>query len=489
MAEIKSSLFGHQQIALERMEGKVAFALFPEPGTGKSRIILEDSLALYRGSKINLLVVIAPAGVDRKWRDECERWLPDSVESPWSWHLYRNSAAKIAEARRAEFVDDVKRGDCFCIVAFSVDSIITAQGYTFIKKLLEAGPAVLAIDESTKIKNPKALRTKAALRLGQMAKYRRILTGTPLTQSVADLYSQFQFLDEGILGIKSYFAYRKRYQNMAIGYGPGGRTFTTFMGIRNEEGLLAKIKPYSYRVSKADCLDLPRKIYTSHYVELSKKQRLVYNQLKNDFITELSRETIITAEMALTRFGKLQQVVSNFVTDNLGVTHTVDEEQCPREAALVDLIQLHAPGTKFVIWAKFKREIKNIVAYLRTNFPHDNIVEYHGDVADDMRHENVVRFQTDPDCLFFVANAMTAGLGLDLFAAHNVIYYSNTFSLEARLQSEDRCHRPGQVNCVTYYDFEAVDTIDSKILAAIHAKKSLAETITGKLGRTSSNIF
>ena len=319
------------------------------------------------------------------------------------------------------------------------------------------------MDESSRIKHPGALRTKAILKFGQMASYRRILTGTPITKGAEDLYSQFRFLDPYILKHDSFYSFRARYCVM------GGFESKQVVAYQNLSELTRNIEGHSFRVLKRDCLDLPDKIYQRHPVELSKNQRRLYDQMRKEFVAEMDGERV-DSPLALTRILRLQQIVCGWFPGDDGVK-AIDEKKNPRLEALLDIIS-NIDSSKVIIWSRFRADQKVLECALK-----QLSVSYHGGVPNDERATAVKRFQEDPDVRFFIGNPATAGLGLNLTAASYAIYYSNSFDLETRLQSEDRCHRIGTKNNVTYIDLEAPRTVDSKIIKALRAKKSVADLV------------
>ena len=248
----------------------------------------------------------------------------------------------------------------------------------------------------------------------------------------------------------------------------GGFENRQIVSYNNIDELTQAIEGHSFRVLKKDCLDLPEKIYQRHPVELSKKQRKLYDQLLKNFVTELEGEHLSAPE-AITRLLRLQQIICGWFPTEDGGTE-IDEKNT-RLSALIDL--LPDIQCKVIIWARFKRDIKAIGAALGKK-----AVSYYGEVSNDDREVAVDRFQNDPNVRYFIGQPQSGGIGLTLTAAECAIYYSNSFDLETRMQSEDRCHRIGTKNNVTYIDFESPKTIDTKIINALREKKNLADTIT-----------
>jgi len=308
-------------------------------------------------------------------------------------------------------------------------------------------------------------------------KYRRLLTGSPVTKSPMDLFSQFEFLGPSTLGFESFYAYQNRYAVMHRRQF-GAHNFNEIVGFRHLEELTTKVETCSYRVLKKDCLDLPEKSYTVRYVSMTEDQIKMYNELRQDALTLLDNGELVTAQNIMTQMLRLQQILSGHLkTDNGDLI----ELETKRLDAVLD-IATETSG-KILIWSRFRNDIERLGKLLEKNFP-TQVASYYGDTPDDERQEIVTRFQ-DPDSglRFFIGNPATAGYGLTLTEANTVIYYANDFNLETRIQSEDRCHRIGQKNPVTYIDLITDNTIDEKIVQALRNKIDLGAKVLGEEAR------
>lgn len=484
----KTKPFKHQLTALELMDGKKAYALLMEQGTGKTKCLIDDAARLYGKGQINALIVIAPNGVHRNWIiNEVPTHLPDWVERRCAWWA---SSMKVAEKKA---FDELFEPDQFLrVFTMNIEALATKKGTETLLKLLRTFNSYLVVDESSKIKNHQAVRTKNLLKLAQYAKYRRIATGTPVTQSPLDVYTQFAFLDEEIINIPSYFVFKARYAELLdenshimrhIMQRTGARRAPQLIATdaqgrpmyKNMDELQSKIAKYSYRVLKKDCLDLPDKLYQRHYFELNQQQQSVYKGIINDLRVEFEGEEPSTMSK-LTATLRLQQVTSGFYPLENGKLQVLYEKENPRIMALADV--LDEVSGKAIIWARFKHDIRAIMSFINEKYGELTAVAYYGDVSDDERAENVKLFQEEEAVRFFVGNQQAGGTGLTLTAASTVIYYSNDFNLENRLQSEDRAHRIGQKNNVTYVDIEAIGTVDTRIISALRMKKDVANLIT-----------
>jgi SNF2 family DNA or RNA helicase len=450
--------FEHQRKAFYISREKESFALLMEQGTGKSKIIIDNAAYLYSNNKISALIIIAPNGVHRNWVDkEIPYHMPNWCHYE-SAYYYSGMNKKDSD----KFQDVMNIQDKLRIFTFNVEAFVSKTAIRFMSSILISNTSMLVVDESSRIKRPGANRTRVITKFGKQAKYRRILTGTPVTKGPEDVYSQFKFLDPYILGYDSYYSFRARYCIM------GGYENKQVVSYQYVDELTKRIEGHSFRVLKRDCLDLPDKIYQRHPIELSKKQRKLYDQMRKEFAAELEGQ-FIDAPQAITRLLRLQQITCGWFPGDDGVK-AIDEKN-PRLQALLDI--LSDIDSKVIIWARFKADLKAIEQALGALS-----VSYHGEISNNDRSLAVERFQKDPRIKYFIGQPQSGGIGLTLTAADFAIYYSNSFDLETRLQSEDRCHRIGTKNNVTYIDLEASKTVDTKIIKALRDKKNLADVIT-----------
>lgn len=489
----KTKPFKHQEEVFNASRDREFYALLMEQGTGKTKVTIDTAAWLYSQGKIDAMMVIAPNGVQRNWIiNEVPAHMPDYINAKCAW--YASQLSKKEEESLCKVLD-LENG--LKIVAMNIEAMATQKGPQFLKKFLLNFRTLLVIDESSTMKNPKAIRTKNLLKLSVHAKYKRILTGTPVTQGPLDLFTQFTFLDSQILRCQSYYAFRNKYAIMRE-MRTNGRSFQVVQGYTNVEGLTNLISPHSYRITKSDCLDLPEKLYCKRYVELTPAQRSLYNSLKKEVLAEFNGMTM-SAPLALTKLLRLQQIVGGFFVPDKEISHDNFLNDCdsidivrnmvgnvkpepidkvnPRVESLIELLE--ETNGKVIIWARFRAEISAICEAIAASFGRESTVEYHGGVDNQTRSDNIQRFQNEDACRFFVGHVQAGGKGLTLHAATTVVYFSNDFSLENRLQSEDRAHRIGQTKNVTYIDMIAVNTLDEKIVSTLRSKKSVADLITG----------
>tara|TARA_R100000544_G_scaffold21244_2_gene10413 strand:- start:706 stop:2403 length:1698 start_codon:yes stop_codon:yes gene_type:complete len=455
--DFKTKPFDHQRKAFYMSRDKKSFALLMEQGTGKTKVIIDNAAYLYAKGEITSLVVIAPNGVHRNWLKELDIHMPD-----WCIRKSFYYSSGMTKKRIEEYDAVLGSSECLKIFTFNVEAFASPKAIYYMQKILVSNKTMLVVDESSRIKRPGAKRTKIITKFGKQADYKRIMTGTPVTKGPEDVYSQFKFLDSQVLGYDSFYSFRARYCVM------GGFENKQIISYQNIDELTRNIEGHSFRVLKKDCLDLPDKIYQRHYVEMTPKQKKLYQTMKKSFVAELEGN-MIEAPEAITRLLRLQQILCGWFPSEGSVTQIDDKN--PRIEALKEI--LSDIDSKVIIWARFKADLRAIERALG-----DLAVSYHGDVTTDAREVAVDRFQNDPSIKYFIGQPQSGGIGLTLTAADYAIYYSNSFDLEQRMQSEDRCHRIGTKNNVTYIDIETRKSVDSKIIKALREKKNLADVIT-----------
>lgn len=492
----------HQGQALMRSWDREAFALYMQQGTGKTKVVIDNAALLYQRKKIEGLIIVAPDGVQRGWvRDEIPKHMSDDV--PYLAAVYSNRPTKKQRALLANLYDPHREG--LRIFAVNYELLSTKEGFAAVKQFLNTFRCLLVGDESHRFKNVKATRSKKMHDLGPLAAYRRILTGTPVSGNPLDVYSQFLFLDPSILGDQSWVAFRAQYailedndspllmhiRNRLIAkYGREkarqmqpqliARDPDTGMPMfQNVDELSARLKPYSYRVLKTECMDLPPKVYQKRYVNLNPAQRNIYEQLKEEFLAEYDGQVMATP-LAITRLTRLQQITGGFFKASHDVDEIAIEGNNPKLASLLDACE-QAEG-KVLIWARFKPELALIAAALEEQFGEGCTALYWGDQTKTGRDKGKDRFQKSATCRFFVSQPKAGGTGLDgLQVASTEVYFSNEISLIDRLQSEDRGHRGGSEihDSITIIDIEAEDTLDRKWIDSLRSKKEIADVITG----------
>jgi len=417
-------------------------------------------------------LVIAPKGVYANWtQKEIPTHLPERIKrSVLQWQpnftkKYVKEIRKLATTHTA-----------LHWLVMNVEAMSTKKGAAAAHKYLSMNPHNLVIvDESTTVKNRKAQRTKNIVKAGELAKYRRILTGSPITKNPMDLYSQCAFLDDSLLGFKSYYAYQNRYA-VVRSRSLGSRAFQEIVGYRRLDELHDKLDRFSARVLKEDCLDLPDKIYQSREVTLTKEQTTAYKQMQELALAQLATGELSTTASVLTQIMRLQEICCGHLRTDDGDIQPLPSKRMDELLNVIDEML-----GKVIIWATWVYDIEKIVETLRERYGPESAEGFYGATPQDARQDIVERFQDpDSDLRFFVGNPKTGGYGLTLTAATNMIYYNNGYDLETRIQSEDRAHRIGQEHHVLYVDLISPGTVDEKILKALRGKIDLAQEVLGE---------
>lgn len=466
----KNKPFLHQEAYLSRFWESPVAALFAEMGTGKSFMVINNIAMLYDQGRLNAALIVAPKGVYRNWMDsEIPKHMPNHVVHRMAlWTPSPRKAEQEALDRLFEVSEDLK------ILIMNIEAFSTTKGVRFASRYLLCHDALMAIDESTTIKTPSAARAKNTVKVGKQAKYRRIMTGSPVTKSPMDLYQQCEFLSPNCLAIPSYYAFQARYA-ITIERSLPSHTFKQVVGYRRLDELKEKIDRFAFRVTKDECLDLPDKLYTRREVELTDAQAQAYNQMKAMALAQIQGGLVSTVN-ALTQIMRLHQIVCGHVKLDNGQVVELPNKRIEELLSVVE----ESDG-KMIIWANYRHDIEAIKLALAKEYGMKSVGTYYGDTDGEERKRVLQEFQ-DPDSemRFFVGNPKTGGYGLTLTAASIVVYYSNSFDLEVRLQSEDRAHRIGQTKNVTYVDLICPRTVDEKIVQALKDKIDIATQVMGE---------
>ena len=467
--KFKMKPYKHQLTALEKSWNKETYAYFMEMGTGKTKVLIDNMSMLYDKGKIDGALIIAPKGVVKTWYEqELPAHLPEHIENVtvlWQPNITKTQQEKLESLFEIE--------TALHILVMNVEALSTDKGVKFASKFLNSHKVLMAIDESTTIKTPTAKRTKNIIGLGKYAKYRRVMTGSPITKNPLDLYTQCEFLDPYLLDFASYYAFRNRYAEMKTMH-LRGRSIQVVHAFQNLSELSDKLQPFSYRVLKEDCLDLPPKNFIKRHITLTPEQKKVYEQMKKHALATLNGKVTSTMTV-LTQLMRLHQITCGHFTADDGSVQTINNN---RVNELLNILE-ETEG-KAIIWANYQKDITQIVENIEKEYGPGSGVDYYGLTAQEDRQDNIRQFQSDPKCRFLVGTPSTGGYGITLTAANTVIYYSNGYDLEKRLQSEDRAHRIGQKKNVTYIDIIAEDTVDEKIVKALRNKINIASEVLGE---------
>ena len=469
--KFKTKPYAHQLTALKKSWNKETYAYFMEMGTGKTKVLIDNLAMLYDKGKVNRALIVAPKGVVKTWYEqELPNHLPDHIENVSV--LWQSNITKKQQEKLTELLDILDHR--LKILIMNVEALSTSKGVDFAHRFLYVSKPLMAIDESTTIKNPGAKRTKNIIKLSEFAYYRRIMTGSPVTKNPLDLYSQCKFLSPWLLDFTSYYAFRNRYAEMKT-INVSGRQIQIVAGFKNLGELSDQLKNFSYRVLKEDCLDLPAKIYMKRQIKLSHDQFKLYEQMKKQALATLNGKQSTTVN-ALTQLMRLQQITCGHFKSDDGVTQPIKNNRIDELMDVLDEIE-----GKAIIWAHYQYDITTIIKALHKKYGPGSVVDYYGLTPQDERQNNIRKFQNPSNSVrFIVGTPQTGGYGITLTAANTVIYYSNGYDLEKRLQSEDRAHRIGQKKSVTYVDLIAEETVDEKITKALRKKINIASEVLGE---------
>lgn len=470
--------YEHQETGIKQGYSLDNFALFAEMGTGKSKIVIDVMTARFLERKIRAVVVVCPFSVRQVWVREVAMHSPnDDGHRPATFVL--GGLGKRSNVRAfEEFL--IKENDGLRWLIVGVESLQQGQAFEYVQRFATTHMCAVVVDESSRIKNHKAIRTDRCIELGKLAKYRVIMSGTPLTQGFIDLYSQFQFLDERIIGVGDYYSFRNRYCVM------GGYDDKQIIGYQNIPELMSFIQPHVFQVLKKDVLrELLPKVYQRRVVQLGAEQKRYLKELKarNCWVGDIEVQVQNALELAL----RQQQVLGGFFSyyEEDPVTKKPRKQEIdikgknPKIDELLELAE-ELVQSKTIVWCRFRREIAKVADALRKKFGKDAVVEFHGGIDDDERWRAIDAFEKG-DAHWFVGNQATGGLGITLIATSTVVYFSNTHSYEERAQSEDRAHRSGQTKSVTYIDLVYEGSVDEDILEALETKQGLADFVRERI--------
>jgi len=476
--EFKTKPFAHQQEIFDKHKDRASFALFWEQGTGKTKPVIDNVAYLYEADEVNGLLIVAPNGVHRNWiTDEIPAHMPDRLRSDVRTHIWQSKRA--STNWHAKAVKDIINHKGLAVLAIGYEGFMTKAGKKAVWAFLKKRRCLFALDEAHNIKTPGAKRTMSIIAAGKHAPFRRLMTGTPIAQGPFDIYSQARWVKPSFWadrGLFKFHHFKRRYGVWRTaeevmredGYDPG---FDQLLEYKNIDDLHDLLRWVGSRKTKDEVLDLPPKLYSKRYITLTTEQQRIYDDLVNTFEAELESGSIVEAPLAIVRLLRLQQVICGYVAAEADEPIEMIPGKNPRLDELLEITE--GLGHKAIIWGRFRKDIDLIMEALG-----DKAVRYDGKVDELDRAQAKEDFQKG-DAQFFVANPAAGATGLTLTAARTVIYYSNSFKMVDRLQSEDRAHRIGQEHPVSYIDLVAPDTIDEHIVRALRSKFDIATQITG----------
>lgn len=489
----KTPPFDHQFTALNMAKDEVAFGYLMDQGTGKTWTAINDMAYQWRKDRISLVIVACPNSIKEQWAEQIAQHSPDDVPvNVGIWVSQPNSAQRKGMSEWVALFETDKPYLHYMIV--NVEALGMKRCEDFLLEIVGYANAGFVVDESTRIKNRMAKRTKAAMRIRKECVIARIMSGTPVVKSPMDAYAQFAFLDPAILGFKNFWTFRGRYAIM------GGYKGKQVVNFKHTDELATSIRTASFRVTKEECLDLPPKLYSRRDVTMTSGQRREYERMRNEYLAMIAEpcltceghgyidvdsqvitcptcnglKTAVSVTIALTQMLRLQQITSGFITDGPDVLHWFTDKP-PKIMEVMDIIE-DGGDQSFIHWSNFRPEIARLTSELAyRGLPY---VEIHGGISEADRKDARLRFQAG-DIFHMVANQAAGGIGLDLWRASIANYLSNSFKTEDRIQSEDRCHRIGSEvhDSVSFNDLVVPGTVDVHILRVIRNNRNLSDAI------------
>lgn len=459
--------FDHQRRAFGLGIRNAQFAFLMEMGTGKSRVTVDVLSYQIKRARLDGALIFSPKATLYNWENEIKTFSPLAPEQR------RVAVVTGSGQEKRRILAQAAIGAQFVVTNYETALRLGPE----LRELMVRRRFAVVCDEATEIKNCKSKTFKVVEELGLIAFARYILTGTPVTQSPEDAYAMFRFLNRNILGHHTLTSFRGEY---AISKRMPGVPWPVPVAYKNIDRLAKLIAPHSYRVLKAECLDLPEKVYRRVDLDMGPLQSALYTRMRDDALVEVEPGKVLAAPVVLTKLMRLQQIASGFlpVVDEFGNEVAVRAiEDAPKVEACMELVHAAlASKQKVIVWCRFIWELEMVAARLTE----DKIkhVLYHGEVPA-LERQQAVEGMQQGDTQVFVGQISTGGMGITLTSASTVIYFSNTFSLAERLQSEDRAHRIGQKRSVEYIDLVCRRTVDKLVLTALRDKKELADVVTG----------
>lgn len=426
-------------------------------GCGKTLNAIAVAGAMYLNGYINKVLIVAPSSVCSVWSKEFAEYADFNVTSKVMFGDKRTRLKRLQELKDYKF-------RALKVAIINYESVWRDEIY---EALMDWDPDLVIADESQRIKTHTATQSKAMHQIGDRARYKLILSGTPVQNNAIDLYSQFRFLDSSIFG-KNYYQFRSRYAVM------GGFNNKQIVAYKNMDQLIKKEHSIAYRVTKADALDLPEQTFLTRCVQLKPAEMKIYKTLKRNSVVELETGNV-TATTVLTKLLRLQQLTGGFLQkDEADKPEFVSDAKIKALKEILDDYVLEC-GKKLVVFCRFRTEIALIEQLLSKKKIQYGLI--YGDIKIADRGDIVKDFQENPETKVFLAQIDTAGLGITLTAADTCVYYSVNYNYAAYSQSLARIHRIGQKNKCTYIHLVCEDTVDEKVLAALAKKEDLAKTI------------
>lgn len=457
--QFKTPQYAHQKEDTEIMLNVPYYGYFNEMGTGKSKVLIDTAGILYHYKELTSVVIVCPNTVKSSWGD------PNNGQI--ATHCSEDCTATIVHSGKLKQVESLY-GPGLIFVVVNYEALRSQKMRAIFTQFFQALKPWLILDESTAIKDPSSLQTKACMELAKLSSRRTIVTGTPIANNPGDFYSQFKFLNERILQYPTFGAYKDHYLIQHVI--SGNRKIP--IRWKNLDELDNRLRPFYTRRLKSECLDLPEKVFIKEAIPLSKDQAHAYSEIKNNLVLE-SNQGDVSVNNILTKLLRLQQITAGFVTSDSGKILQFPNPKFDEVVARTRLIQKPT-----LIFCRFLHEIHQ----LSESFKGANITNatIYGDVPTDSRQQYIDLFQAG-ELPVLICQIETGGIGITLTRAEYVFYTTNTFSYKSRSQSEDRAHRAGLQHKVTYFDFlstcHGAQTVDHLVYKALSKKKNVADLI------------
>lgn len=464
-------LWEHQREALRRAAGKKHFALFFEQGCGKTA----TAIHLYRqkceeaGRPLRALVFCPPIVISN-WARELKEHASHVV-------VRELTGPGVKRAASLALFNEKKGG--YRAAVTNYEALLMPQ---FVAAVKAWKPEVLILDESHKVKDSSSKRTKALTDLAKAIDYRVLLTGTPCPNSLEDIFSQFRILDGGETFGENFFRFREEFFVNLNAWQRSRFSYPNWQPKQGaEEEIQRRMAPSAMRVTKDECLSLPPLVRQYVDVELSSEQRRAYESLERHGVARFPDGKVTSADLAITKALRLQQVASGFVeTDEGGVKRFLPNQ---RAETLAELVSSLPKKAKFLVWAVYRENYADIREVLKACGV--GFVELTGEVPQGARATNIARFREDPNVRALIGNPQAAGIGINLVEASYAIFYTRGFSLENDLQAEARNHRGGSERHeqIVRIDLVARGTIDEVVLLALKDKKDVQAAVLEHLNQ------
>ena len=472
----------HQQALYDIRETLDKWALFWEQGAGKSKALVDHFMYLYEEGRVDALLMVAPPGCYKDWtktgggqKGHLEDHLTPEMLSKTRMLTY---AAKTAKTKKAEAERDALIAyDGPVVLCMTYPGIYTKGGRAFAKEFLQKRKVFYGLDEARRIKKPNGRLSNLVVASGDLADYKWIMTGTPVSNGPLDAWKIMKFVDKEFWtphGLKSYTAFKNFFGVWRAGVSPGGRNFEFCVGYKNLHILQEILATASSRVLTSQVMELPPKVYKQQFFSLTPKQRRVYDEMEKEHIVMFGDDREATAEHTLTRILRVQQITSNYIPidDEDGEMEIIDPSCNPRMECFLDKIE-DIPG-KRIVWALFNQDINMLMEKLGKC-----AVQYDGQISQEQRDINEERFISDDEVTTMVSKQQVGGEGKNWQFAPHMLYYNCASDLNLRDQSERRNWRKGATQRTFYWDFVAEDTINVKHIKDLVDKQMVSDTILG----------